>query len=71
MDKKKFGEYIRAERYKQGISVANAAAKMKISEVQLRNIENGINAPRPETFFRIITSLGLDAKEAITILEDR
>lgn len=70
MNKKKFGEYVRAKRYEQGISVAKVAEKTKISEVQLRNIENGVHAPRPETFFKIITALGLDSREAIMMLED-
>lgn len=70
MNSKKFGEYVHNRRYELGISITNAAEKMQISVVHLRNIETGKNSPRPETFFKIINALGLDAMEAITILED-
>lgn len=70
MNSKKFGEFVYNKRYEQGLTMANAAEKMHISTVQLRNIETGRNAPRPDTFFKIISVLGIDSKEAISILED-
>lgn len=70
MNSKRFGEYVKNKRYELGFSTTKAAAEMNISVVQLRNIENGKNCPRPETFFKIIKTLGIDSKEAIDYLDD-
>lgn len=70
MNGKKFGAYVRANRFQKGLSLIDAADKTGLSQQQLINIENGTNSPRPATFIKIVNGLGLDMKEAISILED-
>ena len=70
MNAKRFGAYVRGQRYLKGISIADASKQTGISEVQLRNIEKGLCAPQPATFIKIINGLHLDSKEAITASED-
>lgn len=70
MNAKRFGAYVRSQRYLKGISIADASKQTGISEVHLRNIEKGICAPQPATFIKIVNGLNLDSKEAIIELED-
>ena len=70
MNRKKFGAYVRKNRYSQGYTMVEAADLIGISDTQLQNIEMGKAAPRPATFMKIVNALGLDAKEAVNELED-
>lgn len=70
MNGKKFGAYVRTNRFQKGLSLIDAADKIGLSQQQLVNIENGTSSPRPATFIKIVNGLGLDMKEAINILED-
>lgn len=70
MNCKNFGAYVKRNRYMQGLSTADAARQIGISEMQLHNIEKGKHYPQPATFIKIINALGLDNREAISILED-
>lgn len=70
MNPKKFGAYVKSNRFAKGFSLADAADKIGLSQQQLINIEKGTNSPQPTTFMKIVNGLGLDIKEAIVILED-
>lgn len=57
-DWRKFGEVLRILRAKAGYSRAKLAKKTGICEKTIRNIEHGINKPRPFTLHQIGKVLG-------------
>lgn len=52
MNAKRFGAYVRGQRYLKGISMADASKQIGISEAHLRNIEKGICAPSTRNFYK-------------------
>lgn len=70
MNAKKFGTYVKSNRFAKGFSLADAADKIGLSQQQLINIEKGTNSPQPATFMKIVNGLGLNLREAIIMLED-
>lgn len=70
MNPKKFGAYVKSNRFAKGLSLTDAADKIGLSQQQLINIEKGTNSPQPTTFMKIVNGLGLNVREAIIMLED-
>ena len=63
----KFGEFVRNERFRLGLTCIEFAKKIGISQVQLSNIETGKCLPRINGLDRYVDGLGVE-KSVLTEL---
>ena len=69
--KQVFSIHLRAKRKEEGLTLAQAAERVKLSEKQYGNLERGLCAPSAETFVRIYREFGISLYEMDVDLPDK